>query len=188
MAGSLLTQSLLKFVASDIPGYEVPFNMTVGGIKWSVASNRKMLVAVKGWGAYKQPVWEEPIQSNRIAVFTSYLNAVVPESAVCVPVSDLVSWATQPCDNNYIIGRICNVTVDIRLLASILEGLPFKTVHIWDATAVTSVMSLGLSGGGGSWKAFLAGFPVDEEEGDTVDVDDFDPTAQQDIFAIAMSS
>jgi hypothetical protein len=187
MAGSLLTQSLVRFVNPDVPGFQVPFNMLVNGVKWSLATDRSCVVAVKGWGDYKQPVWEESRQANRIEVFTAYLNATVPEGAISVPLVDLVTWATQPCENNYVIGRVLGLPMDTRRLAKILQDLPFKTVHIWDASEVTKVMCLGISAGGGSWKAFLAGFPLDEE-GDTADVEDFDPTCQQDIFSIAMSS
>ena len=42
---------------------------------------------------------------------------------------------------------------------------------------------LGLAVGGGSWRAYLAGFPLDE---DGPDVDAFDPQAQQALFDLAL--
>jgi hypothetical protein len=185
MAGSLLTQSLERYSLQTEPGFEKPFNLLTGSTKWSVGSDRKWLVAVRGWGPFEAPVWPPEKHQDRMSRFTRLLSEPVPDDAVTVPVSDLLSWASHPGDDNKIaLGRIMDVSINVCRLAYLLEGLPFKVVTIWNASKVADDLCLGLAAGGGSWRAYLAGFTLEDDD---PDVEDFDPRAQQSIFDMAMS-
>ena len=187
MAGSVLTQALLKFTIKDEPGFEEPFILTAGSTKWSVASDRKWIVCVRGGGPFKPAQWPKKDHDNRLAYFTKLLETEPPEEAITVSMGDLISWSRQRdltgIATQITVGSVLGVTLNIRRLQFMLEGLPFRHVVIWDASAEAAMSCLGISAGG-RWKAFLAGFPLEAD--DEPDVEDFNPASEQDGFSLAM--
>jgi hypothetical protein len=186
MAGSVLTQSLSKFTITTEPGFEQPFILSVGTVKWSVASDRKWVVCVRGGGPFKPPKWPDEIHEKRLIYFNKMLAEEPAEDVFTVPLADLLTWAQQQQfdDGQITVGCVLGLSLNVQRLAFMLDGLPFKSVQIWDASEPAAMSCLGLSAGGGRWKAFLAGFPLEED--DAADIEDFDPAPEQTAFNQAM--
>ena len=116
MAGSVLTQSLSRFTLKTEQGFEEPFLINQGAVKWSVASDRKWVVCVKGAGPFKPPVWAPEFQDVRMTYFTRMVATDPPEDAISVPLGDLLEWAKQAEDpeSQITVGVVEGVTLNIQ--------------------------------------------------------------------------
>jgi len=177
MGGSILMECLTTLVHPDEADFQSPFILTLSGAKWSVATDRVWVVGVRGAGPWLP--WET--SSERMERVQRLLNIVPPSDAVTVPVAEVLAWTGPPADD-MLEGRFCGVMVDTKRVASLLTGLPFTKVLVWDASELAHMPAVAFSAGD-RWRAILAGLADDCDP----QVDPFDPTVSRKLFDAVMS-
>jgi hypothetical protein len=176
MAASALMECLSKLTHVQETDFKSPFVLVVDGIKWSVASDRKWVVAVRGAGPYLP--WES--SQERLTRVRTLLTMEPSSEAATVPVAEVLAWA-GPQGPDILPGRLCGVLVDANRVSRLLTGLPFSKILVWDASELAQMPALGFSAGG-RWKAILAGVRDDVDP----QIDSFDPTLGRKVFDMLM--
>lgn len=175
MAVSSLVDKLSLLVKPDEEPFDKPFTMVVGKDKWTVATDRAWVVAVRGAGAF--PLWDA--SEERIGRVQAILGTQPTKDAITVPAVDLLAWASSE-DEDLRPGSLVGLVVDTYRVAQLLEGLPFNKVLVWDASAAVGMPCLGMVSGD-RWKAFLAGLLTEVPT-----IEAFDPRGQRSTFDMLM--
>jgi hypothetical protein len=145
------------------------FSLTVGRSKWTVATDRKWLVAERGNSVVPE------ITDKGGSEWARQLLQLKPRGARPTSLSSLRAWAGEApsLDDPYHIdgqrpGGVASVMLDRRRLARLLTAAPEDgDVLLWDARSQTGgVPVLCLLTVGNEWRGCLAGIDCEVDEGD----------------------
>lgn len=134
-----------------------PFQVLVGGVVWSVATDRKWVVAMRG-GDFEPPAGPP----DKLARVGEILRAPVSSDRFAVSVAELSKWARDVVDvatedeTGIAPCSLLGVAVDAGRLVEILDGLFFQKIAVWNATGALGERAVGMTVAGG-WLAYLAG-------------------------------
>jgi hypothetical protein len=179
---------LPKFLRSGDSWRSKPFRAMLGNTYWTVATNDRICLAIRGNHA------DPPSGDPPLYLLDRTLSAPLAVS-IEVETSVLREWA-GPSPDETIIGESVPLTCagvlyehvfDRRNIAYLFSVLPFTKVLMWDATPVIEVPSVGFGEAKDRWRAYVSGTRINP---DTVTVR-FQPdegmSAEQRAFELAMS-
>jgi len=151
-----LTTKLKDFVGPS-DWNKRPFRLEVNKVQWSVATDRKWVVAMRG-GDFEP--YEGPI--DKVTRITNILESKIPQDKAAVSVPELAKWAqdvtqiSREEDTGIAPCNLLGVAVDAVRLAKLLDGLWFQKIAAWNSTTLLGERSIGMTVAGG-WVAYLAG-------------------------------
>lgn len=180
---------LPKFVLPGLGSWRSkPFRVMLGNTYWTVATNDRICLAIRGNHA------DPPKGDPPLYLLDRTLSAPVTGGKV-IEVSVLREWAGTPPSDTVIdevvpltcAGILFEGVFDRRNIAYLFSILPFPKVLMWDASPVIEIPAVGFGEEKDRWRAYVSGTTIDP---DTVIVrfrPDEGMSAEQRAFELAMS-